>query len=441
VAKRSKYDELKPFNRHDKNKVHTGWWSDMPKAAKRVYLLVHRYADQHGESYPKVETMAEEAGVDEKTISRGLKELAEYTQELEYWVAYKEPKKQKYKYRIQQLPRDHPNTIRMYPELIDGGHFKKLSFSAVSVYFAMRGLAGKVEKEANWIKPVGEGIETYKVPYAEVEATNTKIAQAARVDRRNMKNILQELTHADLIRSKEWDEEKMKPKGKKWVVYVLPVYSKPLKDEEHGTYEVKNAEVLDEICRMLPEICRILSQEKSYSVPEMSEFVGVRSLTSSLVNSLKPEKEEDSNSFHSLKSSSYEMGLQEEKSKGNQESTPGEPGALTGRSGALVGSPETPVREEPCFDCSLAEPDGLGGMECTVPGILSKHDCYESWKKLKKDATSSEQIKERIITDWNKRDCQQCMYRGNDDGAEYCTRAYSDQENTIGEMEYCPKDE
>jgi hypothetical protein len=53
----------------------------------------------------------------------------------------------------------------------------------------------------------------------------------------------------------------MKPKGKKWVIYVLPVYSKPLKDEEHGTYEVKNAEVLDEICRMLPEICRILSQK------------------------------------------------------------------------------------------------------------------------------------------------------------------------------------
>ena len=87
MEKRSKYDELKPFNRHDKNKVHTGWWSDMPKAAKRVYLLVHRHADQYGESYPKVETMAEEAGVDAKTISRGLKDLAEYTQEFEFWVA------------------------------------------------------------------------------------------------------------------------------------------------------------------------------------------------------------------------------------------------------------------------------------------------------------------------------------------------------------------
>jgi len=396
VAKRSKYEELKPFNRHDKNKIHTGWWANMPKAAKRVYLLVHRYADQHGESYPKVETMAEEAGVDEKTISRGLKELAEYTQELEYWVAYKEPKKQKYKYRIQQLPRDHPNTIRIYPELIDGGHFKKLSFSAISVYFAMRGLAGKVEKEANWVKAVGEGIETYKVPCAEVEATNTKIAQAAGVDRRNMKEILKELTHALLIRSKEWDEEKMKPKGKKWVVYVLPVYSKPLKDEEHGTYEVKNAEVLDEICRMLPEICRILSQEKSDSVPEMSEFVGVRSLTSSLVSSLKPEKEEDSNSLRSLKSSSYEMGLQEEKSTGDQESSPGEPGALTGRSDAPVRSSETPVREK---------------------------------------------VANHITADWNKRDCQQCKYRDHDDGAEYCTRAYSDRENAIGEMEYCPMDE
>jgi hypothetical protein len=388
VAKRSKYDELKPFNRHDKNKVHTGWWSDMPKAAKRVYLLVHRYADQYGESYPKVETMAEKAGVDAKTISRGLKDLAEYTPEFEFWVAYREPMKQKYNYRIQQLPRDHPNTIRMYPELIDEGHFKKLSLSAISVYFAMRGLVSKVEKEANWVKVKGEGIETYKVPYAEVEATNKKIAQAAGVDRRNMKEILRELMHALLIKPVEWNQEKMKAEGKKWVVYVLPVYSLALKDEEHGTYEVENAEALD-------EICRILSQEKSYSVPEMSEFVGERSQTSSLVSSLKPEKEEDSNSFHSLKSSSYKMGLQEEKSIRDKESSPGEPGALTSRSDAPVRSPDAPVREK-----------------------LANH----------------------ITTDWNKRDCLQCMYRDNDDGAEYCARAYSDQGATIGEMEYCPLD-
>ena len=434
MAKRSKYDELKPFNRHDKNKVHTGWWANMPKAAKRVYLLVHRHADQYGESYPKVETMAEEAGVDAKTISRGLKDLAEYTSEFEFWVAFKEPLKQKYKYRIQQLPSDHSNTIRMYPELIDEGHFKKLSFPAVSVYFAMRGLASKVEREANWVKPVGEGIETYKAPYAEVEATNSKIAQAAGVDRRVMKEILQELMHALLIKPAKWDEEKMKPKGKKWVVYVLPAYSLALKDEENGTYEVENAEALD-------EICRILSQEKSDSVPEMSEFVGVRSLTSSLrISSQKPEREEDSNSFHSLESSSYEMGLQEEKSIGDQESSPGEPGALTSHPGASLGSPEVPVRDGPCFACCLAEPDGLGGMDCTVPEIFSKHDCYEKWRERNKDATSSEQIKERIITDWNKRDCQQCMYRDNDNGAEYCTRAFSDQEAIIGEMEYCPLD-
>jgi len=135
------------------------------------------------------------------------------------------------------------------------------------------------------------------------------------------------------------------------------------------------------------------------------------------------------------------MGLQEEKSIGDQESSPGEPGALTTRSDAPVRSSETPVREEPCFDCSLAKPDGLGGMECTVPGTFSKHDCYESWKKCIKDATSSEPIKDRITTDWKKRDCKQCRYRDNAAAAAYCSRAYSDQENTIGEMEYCPMDE
>jgi hypothetical protein len=62
-------------------------------------------------------------------------------------------------------------------------------------------------------------------------------------------------------------------------------------------------------------------------------------------------------------------------------------------------------------------------------------------EKVEKDATSSEQIKERIITDWNKRDCKQCRYRDNDDDTEYCVMASGGQENTIGEMEYCPKDE
>ena len=75
---------------------------------------------------------------------------------------------------------------------------------------------------------------------------------------------------------------------------------------------------------------------------------------------------------------------------------PGDPGSLTSRSDALVRSSEAPVREK---------------------------------------------IVRSITTDWDKRDCQQCMYRDNDDGAEYCTMAFSDQVATIGEMEYCPKDE
>jgi DNA-binding transcriptional regulator YhcF (GntR family) len=367
LAKRSKYDELKPFNRHDKDKVHTSWWSDMPRAAKRVYLLVHRHADQYGESYPKVETMAEEAGVDAKTISRGLKDLEKYTEEFEFWVVKKEPKKQKYKYRIQQLPRDHPNTIRLYPELIDEGHFKKLSLSAISVYFAMRGLVSKVEKEANWVKVKGEGIETYKVPYAEVEATNSKIAQAAGVDRRNMKEILRELMHALLIKPVEWDQEKMKVKGKKWVVYVLPVYSLALKDEERGTYEVKNAEALD-------EICRFLSSEKSDFVPE---DVGICRGKKS-----KKKSKKKSNILYSRKCGSTEIA------RSGSSPYPGNPEPLR--------SPKTPVR-----------------------GKLANH----------------------ITTDWNKRDCQQCMYRDNDDDTEYCARASSEQENTIGKMEYCPMDD
>jgi len=246
--------------------------------------------------------------------------------------------KQKYIYRIQQLPRDHPNTIRMYPELIDEGYFKKLSFSAISVYFAMRGLASKVEKEANWVKAVGEGIETYKVPYAEVEATNTKIAQAAGVDRRNMNQILRELRHALLIKPVEWNQKKMKAKGKKWVVYVLPVYSLALKDEEHGTYEVKNAEALDEVCRMIYEICRSLSQEKSDSVPE---DVGI-------CRDKKSEKKSNKRSLSNTNIINNTINTKcgsTEIPQSESSLDPGDPGSLTSRSDAPVRSPETPVRE------------------------------------------------------------------------------------------------
>jgi hypothetical protein len=271
------------------------------------------------------------------------------------------------------------------------------------------------------------------VPYAEVEATNTKIAQAAGVDRRNMNEILRELRHALLIKPVEWDQKKMKAKGKKWVVYVLPVYSLALKDEEHGTYEVKNAEALDEVCRMIYEICRILSQEKSDSVPE---DVGIcrRKKSKKKSNRRSLSNTNIINNTINTKCGSTEIPQSE------SSLDPGDPGPLTSRSDAPVRSSETPVREEPCFDCSLAEPDGSGGMDCTVPGGLEKHDCCKRWREWNKGATNSEQIKERIITDWNKRDCQQCMYRDKDDGAEYCTMAFSDQGATIGKMEYCPMD-
>ena len=52
-----------------------------------------------------------------------------------------------------------------------------------------------------------------------------------------------------------------------------------------------------------------------------------------------------------------------------------------------------------------------------------------------------EKLAEHITTDWKKRDCQQCKYRDSDDATEYCSMAYSVQENTIGKMEYCPLDE
>jgi hypothetical protein len=283
--------------------------------------------------------------------------------------------------------------------MIDEGHWKEMSKAAHAVYIAMRGLAGKEEEQkAYWVKVKGKGVETYRVPYMKVKATKTKIAKAAGISPRRINNVLKELMHMLLVNPMRYDQKKQLPKGKEWKVYVVPVYSPAVKSEdlfeaEEDLIPIKYDEeygATDDLETGHSKFKkRHFDSKKRHSVTESS-------LTSSQTNSQEPEKEEASNSFHSLKASSYEMGLQEEKSIGDQESAPGEPGALTSRSDAPVRSPDAPVREK-----------------------LANH----------------------ITTDWNKRDCQQCMYRDNDDGAEYCTMASSEQENTIGEMEYCPKDE
>jgi len=267
----------------------------------------------------------------------------------------------------------------------------------------MRGLAGKEEEQkANWVKAVGEGVETYRVPYMKVKATKTKIAKAAGISPRRINNVFKELMHMLLVNPMQYDQKKQLPKGKEWKVYVVPVYSPAVKSEdlfeaEEDLIPIKYDEEYGATDDLEKGHSKFKKQhfdsKKRHSVTESSL---TSSQTSSQTNRQKPEKEEASNSFHSLKASSYEMGLQEEKSIDDQESSPGKPGALTSRSDAPVRSPDAPVREK---------------------------------------------IKNHITTDWNKRDCKQCMYRDNDDDTEYCTMASCEQENTIGEMEYCPKDE
>jgi hypothetical protein len=396
----SKQDQLKIFFRIDKDLIHKGHWAKLSSAAKSVYPVFGRHTNRRGETYVSQETVAEKAGTSRQRVGKGVRDLAKKQPgHFSYSIRHKEIKKVAYSYIIVAPPPRHPATIRFYKEMIDEGHWKEMSKAAHAVYIAMRGLAGKEEEQkAYWVKVKGKGVETYRVPYMKVKATKTKIAKAAGISPRRINNVLKELMHMLLVNPMRYDQKKQLPKGKEWKVYVVPVYSPAVKSEdlfeaEEDLIPIKYDEeygATDDLETGHSKFKkRHFDSKKRHSVTESS-------LTSSQTNSQEPEKEEASNSFHSLKASSYEMGLQEEKSIGDQESAPGEPGALTSRSDAPVRSPDAPVREK-----------------------LANH----------------------ITTDWNKRDCQQCMYRDNDDGAEYCTMASSEQENTIGEMEYCPKDE
>jgi DNA-binding XRE family transcriptional regulator len=400
----SKQDQLKIFFRIDKDLIHKGNWAKLSSAAKSVYPVFGRHTNSRGETYVSQETVAEKAGTSRQRVGKGVRDLAKKLPgHFRYSIRHKEIKKVAYSYIIVAPPPRNPATIRFYKEMIDEGHWKEMSKAAHAVYIAMRGLAGKEEEQkANWVKAVGEGVETYGVPYMKVKATKTKIAKAAGISPRRINNVFKELMHMLLVNPMRYDQKKQLPKGKEWKVYVVPVYSPAVKSED--LFEAKEDLIpikYDEEYDATDDLetghskfkKRHFDSKKRHSVTESSL---TSSQTSSQTNRQKPEKGEASNSFHSLKASPYEMGLQEEKSIGDQESSPGEPGALTSRSGPHVESPETPVREK---------------------------------------------VANHITTDWNKRDCKQCMYRDNDDDIEYCTVASSEQENTIGEMEYCPKDE
>jgi len=461
-------DHLKIYFRIDKDLIHKGHWAKLSSAAKSVYPVFGRHTNSRGETYVSQETVADKAGTSRQRVGKGVKDLAKKLPErFSYSIRYQDIKKVSYSYIIVAPPPRHPATIRFYKEMIDEGHWQEMSKAAHAVYIAMRGLAGKEEEQkANWVKAVGDGLETYKVPYVKVKASKTEIAKAAGIDARWINNVFKELMHMLLVKPMQYDQEKQLPKGKEWVVYVVHAYSPAVKSED--VFEADEDLILikyDEEYGGTDD----LETGHSESKKRHSKFKKRHSVTgSSLVSRLKKEKNEKEEAFNSkLKASSSEKSIED------LESSPAEPGELTSRSGPFGGGPEAPVRDGPCFDCCLAEPDGLGGMACTVSESFSKDDCYEKWKWWNKDATNvdkritrsrsysdraesltgisedparspdtpvREKLAEHITTDWKKRDCQQCKYRDSDDATEYCTMAYSEQENTIGKMEYCPLD-
>jgi hypothetical protein len=395
----SKQDQLKIYFRIDKDLIHTGDWAKLSKAAKSVYPVIGRHLNKRGETWVSLETIAREAGTTRQRASRGMRELKEKLSGFEYKLWIDESTKKAYMYKHQPLPQDHPNTVRFHREIVDEGHWKELSPAAQSVYIAMRGLANKVQKnEESWLRSVGkEGLVTFKVPYAYVYATKTKIAKLAGVDSssRRINSYLQELVFASLINYLDWNYNKKGqciPRGKKWKVYLLPVYSPALIDQVVGVSPQERNRAFHNLDRdqarnsdqketghFVTSEEGILKHDKGHFVTESSQ--SKKSNRRSLSNII--------NNTINTKCGSTEIPQSE------SSLDPGDPGSLTSRSDAPVRGSETPVREN-----------------------LANH----------------------ITTDWNKRDCQQCMYRDNDDGTEYCTMAFSDQGATIGEMEYCPLD-
>jgi hypothetical protein len=394
----SKQDQLKIFFRIDKDLIHSGDWAKLSKAAKSVYPVIGRHLNKKGETWVSLETIAREAGTTRQRASRGMKELEEKLAGFEYMLWIDESTKKAYMYKHQPLPLDHPNTVRFHREIVDEGHWKELSPAAHSVYIAMRGLATKVQKnETSWVKAVGKGVVTFKVPYAYVNATKAKIAKLAGVDSssKRINSYLQELVFANLIDYLDWSYNKKGqciPRGKKWKVYLLPVYSPALVDQVVGVSPQERNRVFHDFdrdqARNLDQKAtgHFVTSEEGILKHDKGHFVTVSSQTK---KSNRRSLSNIINNTINTKCGSTEIPQSE------SSLDPGDPGSLTSRSDALVRSSEAPVREK---------------------------------------------IVRSITTDWDKRDCQQCRYRDNDAAAEYCTMAYSEQKNTIGEMEYCPLD-
>ena len=361
----SKEDQLKIFFRIEKDLIHKGHWANLSSAAKSVYPVFGRHVNRKGETYVSQDTVAEEAGTSRQRVGRGVKDLAKKLPvRFSYSIRYQDIKMVAYSYMIVTPPPRHPATIRFYKEMIDEGHWKEMSKMAHAVYIAMRGLAGKEEEEkANWIKAVGDGVETYRVPYVKVKASKGEIAKAAGIDARWINSAFKELMHMLLVKPVEYDQEKLLPKGKEWVVYVVPVYSPAVKNEEiFEAHEDLNPIKYEREYGGTDDLERGHSEsDKRHSKSKKRHSVTESSLTSSLTSSLN------------------EVDSQEQKRLEGQESSPDVPEAPNSSDVELLSN-------EPCIKCLFGRPDRSGGMECCFAEGYEKHHCDE-WKEWRKNPT------------------------------------------------------
>jgi len=352
----SKQDQLKIFFRIDKDLIQKGHWAKLSSAAKSVYPVFGRHTNSRGETYVSQETVADKTGTSRQRVGKGVKDLAKKLPgRFSYSIRYQDIKKVAYSYIIVAPSPRRPATIRFYKEMIDEGHWQEMSKAAHAVYIAMRGLAGKEEEQkANWVKAVGEGVETYRVPYVKVKASKTEIAKAAGIDARWINNTFKELLHMLLVKPMQYDQEKQLPRGREWVIYVVPVYSPAVKSEDVFEAEGDLIQIKydEEYGRMDDLETGHSESKKRHSKLKKRHSVTESSLTSSLVSSLN------------------EVDFQEGKSLEGQEPSPGEPGARASHTDASVGSLEFPVRES-----GAVHPVSLEECKRRMCGFLQKGLC------------------------------------------------------------------
>lgn len=191
-----------------KRLVLSGQWGAVSQSTRSILPVIMKFADDKGVAFPSHQTIGILAGVSEKTVSQGIKDIPSLE------GVRVEPYKAKsgnkaYRYHVPKYSGD--DLIRINQSLFETGYWRELSHTAKSVYIVLRVLA----EYDPWTYEIDEDSESFEESYRlrkwdllRFESLN-QIAKLGGISRHSITAAIQSLKNEGLIREHPEEDEQI----------------------------------------------------------------------------------------------------------------------------------------------------------------------------------------------------------------------------------------